>query len=169
MKGHWPQNLADDVKRRFDHWYASQHHQRLVESLQQQGVGHQPLALLNQQRASQLSGPGGNNNGALLSHRRQHSPSLMNGSTAGLSNNGTHHHHLASQHHRHHHDLQANKSSAFDEDSSSNHPVFHALNSHQKTRMRTSFDPEMELPKLQKWFGENPHPSRHQVITFYNC
>lgn len=34
----------------------------------------------------------------------------------------------------------------------------------QKTRMRTSFDPELELPKLQKWFLENQHPSRQQVI-----
>jgi len=36
----------------------------------------------------------------------------------------------------------------------------------QKTRMRTSFDPEMELPKLQKWFQENPHPSRQQIQTY---
>ncbi|XP_016953466.1 uncharacterized protein LOC108026812 [Drosophila biarmipes] len=36
----------------------------------------------------------------------------------------------------------------------------------QKTRMRTSFDPEMELPKLQKWFADNPHPSRQQIQTY---
>jgi len=29
--------------------------------------------------------------------------------------------------------------------------------------MRTSFDTELELPKLQAWFAENPHPSRQQV------
>lgn len=34
-----------------------------------------------------------------------------------------------------------------------------------KTRMRTSFDPELELPKLQQWFLENQHPSRQQVRT----
>ncbi|XP_050424357.1 uncharacterized protein LOC126835665 isoform X2 [Adelges cooleyi] len=33
----------------------------------------------------------------------------------------------------------------------------------QKTRMRTSFDTELELPKLQAWFSENPHPSRQQI------
>lgn len=33
----------------------------------------------------------------------------------------------------------------------------------QKTRMRTSFDPELELPKLQKWFSDNQHPSRQQI------
>lgn len=31
--------------------------------------------------------------------------------------------------------------------------------------MRTSFDTELELPKLQAWFAENPHPSRQQVRT----
>jgi len=35
----------------------------------------------------------------------------------------------------------------------------------QKTRMRTSFDPELELPKLQRWFAENQHPSRQQVSS----
>ncbi|XP_015609209.1 uncharacterized protein LOC107274506 [Cephus cinctus] len=32
-----------------------------------------------------------------------------------------------------------------------------------KTRMRTSFDPELELPRLQRWFSENQHPSRQQI------
>lgn len=34
--------------------------------------------------------------------------------------------------------------------------------------MRTSFDTELELPKLQTWFAENPHPSRQQVSRQYN-
>ncbi|XP_050324314.1 uncharacterized protein LOC126755644 isoform X1 [Bactrocera neohumeralis] len=53
------------------------------------------------------------------------------------------------------------------------HPSMHHHHHHphsqypnQKTRMRTSFDPEMELPKLQKWFQENPHPSRQQIQTY---
>ena len=33
-----------------------------------------------------------------------------------------------------------------------------------KTRMRTSFDPEFELPRLQRWFSENQHPTRLQVM-----
>lgn len=36
-------------------------------------------------------------------------------------------------------------------------------NNHHSTtssRVRTSFDAELELPKLHKWFAENPHPSR---------
>lgn len=32
--------------------------------------------------------------------------------------------------------------------------------------MRTSFDTELELPKLQAWFAENPHPSRQQVSKY---
>lgn len=36
----------------------------------------------------------------------------------------------------------------------------------QKTRMRTSFDPELELPKLQRWFTENQHPSRQQIQQY---
>ncbi|XP_037941233.1 probable serine/threonine-protein kinase DDB_G0272282 [Teleopsis dalmanni] len=52
----------------------------------------------------------------------------------------------ASMHHHHHHS--------------------HSQYPNQKTRMRTSFDPEMELPKLQKWFQENPHPSRQQIQTY---
>lgn len=35
-----------------------------------------------------------------------------------------------------------------------------------KTRMRTSFDPELELPKLHKWYMENPHPTRQQVFKY---
>ncbi|XP_025017628.1 cell wall protein DAN4-like [Tetranychus urticae] len=35
-----------------------------------------------------------------------------------------------------------------------------------RTRIRTSFDPEMELPKLHKWFSENQHPSRAQIQQY---
>lgn len=35
-----------------------------------------------------------------------------------------------------------------------------------KTRMRTSFDPEHEIPRLQKWFLENQHPSREQMLVY---
>lgn len=49
------------------------------------------------------------------------------------------------------------------------HPALQTVHSQypsQKTRMRTSFDPEMELPKLQHWFHENPHPTRQQIQSF---
>ena len=32
-----------------------------------------------------------------------------------------------------------------------------------KPRMRICFDPETEIPRLQKWFAENNHPTRQQV------
>ena len=35
-----------------------------------------------------------------------------------------------------------------------------------RTRIRTSFDPEHELPKLHRWFGENQHPSRQQIQDY---
>ncbi|XP_043670841.1 homeobox protein dve-1 [Vespula pensylvanica] len=41
------------------------------------------------------------------------------------------------------------------------HPAL--LHYSHKTRMRTSFDPELELPRLQRWFGENQHPTRQQI------
>ncbi|XP_026842337.1 uncharacterized protein LOC6593195 isoform X2 [Drosophila persimilis] len=59
--------------------------------------------------------------------------------------------HAASMHHHHHHGATHGHGPQYP---------------NQKTRMRTSFDPEMELPKLQKWFQENPHPSRQQIQTY---
>ena len=32
-----------------------------------------------------------------------------------------------------------------------------------RPRMRICFDPETEIPRLQKWFAENNHPTRQQV------
>ncbi|XP_060537093.1 homeobox protein dve-1 [Cylas formicarius] len=49
------------------------------------------------------------------------------------------------------------------------HPAMQNVHSQfptQKTRMRTSFDPELELPKLQRWFTENQHPSRQQIQQY---
>ncbi|KAJ8984526.1 hypothetical protein NQ317_010997 [Molorchus minor] len=49
------------------------------------------------------------------------------------------------------------------------HPAMQTVHSQfptQKTRMRTSFDPELELPKLQRWFMENQHPSRQQIQQY---
>ncbi|KAK9505163.1 hypothetical protein O3M35_009277 [Rhynocoris fuscipes] len=49
------------------------------------------------------------------------------------------------------------------------HPALQTVQSQYptpKTRMRTSFDPELELPKLQRWFMENQHPSRQQIQQY---
>jgi homeobox domain-containing protein len=37
-----------------------------------------------------------------------------------------------------------------------------------RVRMRTTFDPEQELPRLQRWFSDNQHPTRFQVSRFIN-
>ncbi|XP_967929.2 uncharacterized protein dve isoform X1 [Tribolium castaneum] len=53
--------------------------------------------------------------------------------------------------------------------SESGHPAMQTVHNQfptQKTRMRTSFDPELELPKLQRWFTENQHPSRQQIQQY---
>ena len=39
-------------------------------------------------------------------------------------------------------------------------------NSFYKTRNRTSFDPELEIPRLQKWFDTESHPSRVQMSSY---
>lgn len=49
------------------------------------------------------------------------------------------------------------------------HPVMQTVQNQyptQKTRMRTSFDPELELPKLQRWFTDNQHPTRQQIQQY---
>ncbi len=56
-------------------------------------------------------------------------------------------------------------------------PFSHIASNAMKPRMRICFDPETELPKLQKWFKENNHPTRQQVSenkgqsyrTFFRC
>lgn len=35
-----------------------------------------------------------------------------------------------------------------------------------RTRIRTSFDPEHELPKLHRWFSESQHPTRQQIQEY---
>lgn len=53
--------------------------------------------------------------------------------------------------------------------SESGHPAMQTVHNQfptQKTRMRTSFDPELELPKLQRWFADNQHPTRQQIQQY---
>ncbi len=35
-----------------------------------------------------------------------------------------------------------------------------------RTRIRTSFDPDLEIPRLQHWFQQNQHPTREQMMVF---
>ncbi|XP_054014187.1 homeobox protein dve-1 isoform X1 [Hylaeus anthracinus] len=72
----------------------------------------------------------------------------------------------SSNHHHHHHTQSAQPDGGSTIESAGSaigppHPAM--LQYSHKTRMRTSFDPELELPRLQRWFGENQHPSRQQI------
>ncbi|XP_043258783.1 homeobox protein dve-1 [Colletes gigas] len=72
----------------------------------------------------------------------------------------------SSNHHHHHHTQspQPEGGSTIGPAGSAIGPPHPALLQYShKTRMRTSFDPELELPRLQRWFGENQHPSRQQI------
>lgn len=42
----------------------------------------------------------------------------------------------------------------------------HHVSASSRTRIRTSFDPELELPKLHRWFAENQHPSRLTIQQY---
>ena len=154
VKGQWPQNLAEDVKRRFDQWYKTFHPgaaMGLLETLQQHGLS--PAAA-----AGFLAG--NNGGGAAAIHHGSH-PVVGGGHQSHLVNGPSGHHNsggggvgrVGGVHHIH--GLSEGKSSgSFGEDEQHSHhhhhPVFHGFGA-QKTRMRTSFDPEMELPKLQQW------------------
>jgi homeobox domain-containing protein len=37
-----------------------------------------------------------------------------------------------------------------------------------RTRFRTSFDPDQEIPRLQHWFSQNQHPTREQMMQYLN-
>lgn len=156
MKGQWPRNLAEDVKRRFDQWYSA-NQQKLSAGLELQthtALSHSHSNTSVTSHHQIITGSNGNSRGSPSnlsvnpSHQHSH---LVNGSSSSIVSSVRHHL------------LDKGVSSVYEDDNNqSSHPVFHGLTT-QKTRMRTSFDPEMELPRLQQWFAENPHPSRHQV------
>lgn len=128
LQNHFPfsPEITDDVRRKFDQWWASQ------LTPQANPIAHKILPFINPQSA-ELDFAAPNLHGL---HSRQE-PILEN-------------------HHPTHPSMIV-------------HPAMQTVHSqypNQKTRMRTSFDPEMELPKLQRWFQENPHPSRQQIQTY---
>ena len=164
VKGQWPQNLAEDVKRRFDQWYKSLHPGAtlgLLESLQHSQLPPGTGAVTHGAgsgvavAAAAAGVAGAHHHGGLIGAGSIHLPNHHPGNHLVNGSSGHHHHHqqpvLHHHHHQipHHHELGAAKSGSFIDDDH-NHPVFHGLVT-QKTRMRTSFDPEMELPKLQQW------------------
>ncbi|GAB6028437.1 hypothetical protein CHUAL_002598 [Chamberlinius hualienensis] len=98
----------------------------------------------------------------VLQHRRlspsgrqtpgESSSSLINVVNASSSVNHHHHHHL--------HNVSGNN------DHTLANQLSNCASISQRTRMRTSFDPELELPKLHRWFSESQHPTRLQIQQY---
>lgn len=133
--------ISDEVYRNFDQWWSNQ-----LTPQANVGVASKLLPFLNAQKSNVDITAAAAADFALLGNRNIHN------SHETLTENPK----QSSNHHHHHHNFIV-------------HPALQPVHSqypNQKTRMRTSFDPEMELPKLQRWFQENPHPSRQQIQSY---
>lgn len=140
----YPTDISDETFRNFDQWWSNQ--------LTPQTTANTPklLPFLNAQKtnADIQAAAAAAADFAMIGNRTLHTSreSLIENHKSSLN---------SSQHHHHHNFIV--------------HPALQTVHSqypNQKTRMRTSFDPEMELPKLQRWFQENPHPSRQQIQSY---
>ncbi|CAO1348972.1 unnamed protein product [Diamesa serratosioi] len=133
LQNHFPftPEITDDVRRKFDQWWASQ------LTPQANPMAHKILPFMNPQSAE------------------------LDFASAAAAAAAAHNLHpsrdpIIDNHHSAHPSMIV-------------HPALQTVHTqypNQKTRMRTSFDPEMELPKLQRWFQENPHPSRQQIQSY---
>lgn len=163
--------ISDELRRKFDQWWSNQLSPQASMTPKMLPFMGAPSAVPNEMdfkvgsaavaaaaaaaAAAQagLSGSGSNVSGGSISASRE--SLLLNDSHSANS----HHAAAAAAGMMVHPAIHASMHHAAHHHASSQYP-------NQKTRMRTSFDPEMELPKLQKWFQENPHPSRQQIQTY---
>ncbi|EDW82914.2 uncharacterized protein Dwil_GK21291, partial [Drosophila willistoni] len=176
-------DISDDLRRKFDQWWSNQLSPQatamtpkmlpFMTATSAVPVGAGPNELVDfpvgdcsneAAAAAAHAGSMGSRESLLLANETvaaAHHPSAVQGGAGGVAAGPGHHSGMlvhpsmhpamhSSIHHHHHH-------------GGSHAPPQYA---NQKTRMRTSFDPEMELPKLQKWFQENPHPSRQQIQNY---
>ncbi|XP_058067097.1 uncharacterized protein LOC131216583 [Anopheles bellator] len=147
--------ITEETRRNFDQWWSNQ------LAPQPNPIAHKILPFANPQSGGgdpqlhhhQLDFSSHSFSGLHAAAKQR--DTLLGTTGAGADGAAPHHHH---QHHHAspHHNLVV-------------HPALQTVHSqypNQKTRMRTSFDPEMELPKLQRWFAENPHPSRQQIQSY---
>lgn len=135
-RGRVEHEITDETRRRFDQWY-----------LQQVFNHYRQIAIAAQQQQHQ-STPRRTPTHPLLVDLNSSNPDHLHSSVS----NGPNHH------------------------SPDKHPALMTIspqhNQQQqhmasvRTRIRTSFDPELELPKLHRWFSENRHPSRAQVQEY---
>jgi homeobox domain-containing protein len=137
-RGRAEQEITDDTRRRFDQWY-----------LQQVFNHYRQIAIAAQQPTHQSSGRPTPNHPLLLDLNQSNGDHLHQNS----ANNGSNH--------------SPDKHPALMTMASpSNNQQQHQHMASVRTRIRTSFDPELELPKLHRWFQENRHPSRAQVQEY---
>lgn len=139
-RGRVEQEISDETRRRFDQWYIQQffNHYRQMAA----------IAAQTQQQQNTI--------------RRSSNQHLVD-----LNSSNDH--------------LHVSGGNSVGHNSTEKHPALlsipsqqnqHSQQHHQqqltnvRTRIRTSFDPELELPKLHKWFSENRHPSRAQVQEY---
>lgn len=138
--------ISDETFRNFDQWWSNQ------LTPQSNAATPKLLPFLNAQKTNAAdiqAAAAAAADFAMLGNRNVHTSRetlIENHKQSSLSQQSQHHHHNFIV-----------------------HPALQTVHSqypNQKTRMRTSFDPEMELPKLQRWFQENPHPSRQQIQSY---
>lgn len=125
------------MRRKFDQWWSNQ------LTPQSTPITPKMLPFINQQQPNEID--------FVSANHHIHAAAVAATAAAGNRNES-----LLDNHHVPHHNMIV-------------HPALQTVHSQypsQKTRMRTSFDPEMELPKLQRWFHENPHPSRQQIQSY---
>ncbi|KAL5285657.1 dve-1 family protein [Megaselia abdita] len=145
--------ISDDTKRKFDQWWNTQ---------------LSPQAQLTSKILPFITPPSGGQHDELEFSSQA--------AAAAAAAHAIASHHQSGLDNHHHQNQSAVPTTPTHPNPMLVHPALHSMHSHhhhhsgqfgnQKTRMRTSFDPEMELPKLQKWFQENPHPSRQQIQTY---
>ena len=158
--------ITDETFKKLDQWYIQQffNHYRQMATIaaaqahqQHQEVAAAVVAAASVQQQQQKQSPQ-----LQMNEQQPNSSSQLN-----LNRRGANCHPLLNL------ELDASHSSCNHINSNhSNHLLDHSTSStspsaqtqqYVRTRIRTSFDPELELPKLHRWFSENQHPSRAQI------
>ncbi len=155
MRGERPTTPSADTRRQFDAWFQQEmlRPSPTITSTQQQQQQQQQQHLI-MTRSS-------NSEKIVLHHRHSPSNSTNDPSAGSLAENNNNLHlcmsstsvgaglHSSSSSSQLSRDVSAMTSAAA-----------------PRVRMRTTFDPEQELPRLQRWFSENQHPTRFQLQLY---
>ncbi|KAI1289684.1 DNA-binding protein SATB2 [Halotydeus destructor] len=131
--------VPEDTRKKLDNWYLQQvfNHYRQVATLAAAQQAQQQSVATGQSRRSTNGHPL-----PLSVDIESHLTSDRSVLLDTLNSSPSNHHHLGPVGHR------------------------EPMQQFVRTRIRTSFDPELELPKLHKWFSDNQHPSRAQIQQY---